>query len=213
MFRNRNSHIAIRDIKSEAMTTMETISTTTQQQEKSTAKTTNWKLDASHSNASFTVRHMMVSNVRGEFQKLEGSVKGDLSKPETLVIEATIDVGSVNTREAQRDAHLRSADFFDVEKYPTITFVSKSARRRGEDLEVTGDLTIRGTTREVILAVEGPTAEHKDPWGNVRIGAAASTKIKRSDFGMTWNAVLEAGGILVGDEIKIQLDVELVKGA
>jgi len=190
---------------------MQTTTETNQQQKQS--KETSWTLDASHSHASFSVRHMMVSNVRGEFQKISGSVKGDLARPESLQIEATLDVGSLNTRDAQRDTHLRSADFFDVEKYPSITFVSKSVKKKGDDLAVTGDLTIHGTTREVVLAVEGPTAEHKDPWGNVRIGASASTKIKRSDFGMTWNAVLEAGGILVGDEIKIQLEIELIKGA
>ncbi len=190
--------------------------TTTQsgaEQRAASSKETSWNLDASHSNATFSVRHMMVSNVRGEFQKLAGSVKGDLARPETLRIEATIDVGSINTRDAQRDTHLRSADFFDVEKYPSITFVSKSVRRASDVLEVTGDLTIHGTTREVVLDVDGPTPEHKDPWGNVRIGASAKTKIKRSDFGMTWNAVLDAGGILVGDEIKIELDLELIKAA
>ncbi|HEY8076106.1 MAG TPA: YceI family protein, partial [Labilithrix sp.] len=188
--------------------------TTTQDSTKqNVTRETSWTLDPSHTNATFSVRHMMVSNVRGEFQKLSGSVKGDLAKPESLSIEATIDVGSINTREPKRDAHLRSADFFDVEKYPSITFVSKRARRTGDGLEVAGELTIHGTTREVVLEVEGPTPEHKDPWGNVRIGASAKTKIKRSDFGMTWNAALEAGGILVGDEIKIELDLELIKAA
>jgi polyisoprenoid-binding protein YceI len=177
------------------------------------AKETTWKLDASHSLASFVVRHMMVSNVRGEFQKLSGSVTGDLSRPETLRIEATIDVGSINTREPQRDTHLRSADFFDVENHPSLTFVSKSVRRKGGGLEVKGDLAIRGTTREVTLEVEGPTAEHKDPWGGIRIGASARTKIKRSDYGMTWNALLEAGGFVVGDDVKIELEIELVKEA
>lgn len=174
-------------------------------------KATTWTLDASHSHAQFKVRHLMISNVRGEFQKIEGSVTFDPSKLESTSIRASIDVASVNTREAKRDEHLRSADFFDVANYPTIEFVSKKVRRADDGLEVVGDLTIRGTTREVVLAVEGPTPEQTDPWGNVRLGASATTKIKRSDFGVTWNAALETGGVVVGDEISIQIDVELVK--
>jgi polyisoprenoid-binding protein YceI len=153
----------------------------------------------------------MVSNVRGEFTKLSGTVKLDPAKPENAKIEVAIDVASISTREEKRDAHLRSADFFDVEKYPTIDFVSKSAKRTDDGLSVTGDLTIHGVTREVVLAVDGPTPESKSPWGATVIGASATTKIKRSDFGMTWNSALETGGFLVGDEIKIHLEVELIK--
>jgi len=188
---------------------METTTTTTQGT--TTTRTTTWTLDASHSHAQFTVRHLMISNVRGEFQKLSGTVTYDAHNPESAVVRASIDVASINTRDAQRDAHLRSGDFFDAEKYPTIDFVSKSVRRGDDGLRIVGDLTIHGTTREVVLAVDGPTAEQTDPWGNVRLGASATTKIKRSDFGMTWNSALETGGVLVGDEIKIELDVELVK--
>jgi polyisoprenoid-binding protein YceI len=168
-------------------------------------------LDASHSHVGFAVRHMMVSNVRGEFTKLAGSVTYDPDKPEATRVDVNIDVASVNTREEKRDAHLRSGDFFDAENFPHITFVSKSARRRDDGLEVTGDLTIHGTTREVKLAVDDITAEHTDPWGNKRIGASARTKIRRSDFGMRWNAALEAGGVLVGDEVSIELEVELIR--
>jgi polyisoprenoid-binding protein YceI len=170
-----------------------------------------YALDASHSHVGFAVRHMMVSNVRGEFTKLQGSVAYDPEKPEGTRVEVTIDVASINTREEKRDAHLRSGDFFDAEAFPHITFVSKSARRQGDGLELAGDLTIHGTTREVKLAVEDITPEHTDPWGNKRMGASARAKIRRSDFGMRWNAALEAGGVLVGDEISITLEVELVR--
>jgi polyisoprenoid-binding protein YceI len=154
---------------------------------------------------------MMVSNVRGEFTKLEGSVSYDPNKPQATQVDVKIDVASINTREDKRDAHLRSAEFFDVEAYPYITFTSKQTQVRSDGLEVVGDLTIHGTTREVKLAVEDVTPEHADPWGNKRMGASARTKIRRSDFGMKWNAALEAGGVLVGDEISIQLEIELVR--
>lgn len=178
---------------------------------KPTQGATTWEIDASHSSAAFKVRHMMVTNVRGEFTKLAGTVTFDPAKPEALVAKATIEVASIATRDEKRDAHLRSADFFDVEKYPTISFASTKVRRADKGLEVTGDLTIHGTTREVVLHVDGPSPEHKDPWGNVKIGASAHTKIKRSDFQMTWNAALEAGGVLVGDEITIDIDLELAR--
>jgi polyisoprenoid-binding protein YceI len=178
---------------------------------KPATRSTTWLIDESHTNATFSVRHLMISNVRGEFQKVSGAVSFDPAKPEALSVKASIEVASISTREPKRDAHLRSADFFDAENYPTIEFVSKSARRGDRGLEIVGDLTIRGTTREVVLAVDGPTPEQTDPWGNVRLGAEAKTKIKRSDFGMTWNSALETGGVLVGDEISIQLDIELIR--
>ena len=154
----------------------------------------------------------MISNVRGDFHKLSGSVHYDPQRPEALKIAASVDVASLNTRDAQRDGHLKSADFFDAQKFPSITFVSKRATAKAVgDINVVGDLTIHGTTHEVTLAVSEITPEHKDPWGNLRVGATATTKIKRSDFGMVWNAALETGGVLVGDDVKIQLDVELVK--
>lgn len=175
---------------------------------------TRWTIDPAHTSVTFGVRHMMVSTVRGEFQKVAGTVTFDPAHPDAAQIEATLDVASINTREAQRDAHLRSADFFDAEKYPTIQFRSRSINRKQDGtLEVVGDLTIRETTRVVTLDVEGPTPEFKNPWGQTVVGASARTKIKRSDFGMTWNTVLEAGGVLVGDEINIQLDVQLRREA
>jgi polyisoprenoid-binding protein YceI len=129
-----------------------------------------------------------------------------------LKIAASIDVASISTRDAQRDGHLKSADFFDVEKFPTMTFVSKHVTPKAEGaLDLVGDLTVHGTTHEVTLAVSEITPEHKDPWGNIKVGATAATKIRRSDFGMVWNAALEAGGVLVGDDVKIQLEIELTK--
>ena len=171
-----------------------------------------WVVDASHSNAGFTVRHMMITNVRGEFQKLDGKVSWDPAKPEATTIEATIDAASINSRDTQRDGHLKSPDFLDVEKFPHITFKSKSVKAKSkEELSVTGDLTIHGVTKEVVLDVEGPSAPSTDPFGNVRVGATATTKIKRDDFGLTWNAALEAGGVLVGNDVKITIDISLIK--
>ena len=173
---------------------------------------TTYQIDPAHTSAHFTVRHMMVANVRGAFGKVSGAVVYDPGKPGETSIEAEIDATSINTREDARDIHLKSADFLDVEKYPTIVFKSKKVEFAGPgELKVVGDLTIHGVTREVTLNVEGPSGEHKDPWGNVKIGATATTKIKRSDFGLTWNAVLETGGILVGDDVKIEIDAELAK--
>jgi polyisoprenoid-binding protein YceI len=188
------------------MTTQTQPSTTT-----STPTLARWTVDASHTSVGFSVRHMMITNVRGEFQKLSGDVLHDPAKPELARISASIDVASLSTREEKRDAHLRSADFFDAEAHPAMTFESKRIQKRGDGLDVTGDLTIRGVTREVVLAVDDITAEHTDPWGQRRIGASAKAKIRRSDYGMTWNAALEAGGILVGDEVAIHIDVSLVK--
>ena len=171
-----------------------------------------WVIDASHSNASFSVKHMMITNVRGEFTKLEGKVSWDPTKPEATKIEAMIDVASINTREEKRDGHLKSPDFFDAEKFPQITFKSKSVKAKGaEELSVTGDLSIHGVSKEVVLDVEGPSAPSTDPFGNVRVGATATTKIKREDFGLVWNAALEAGGVLVGNEVKITNDISLIK--
>ncbi len=173
-----------------------------------------YTIDASHSSADFAVRHLMVSKVRGTFNKLAGTVSYDPKNPEKIVIEATIDAASIDTREPKRDEHLRSADFFDVEKHPTITFKSKKAKARGKGkLDVTGDLTIRGVTKEVVLSVEGLDQEVKDPWGNVRRGAQATAEINRKDFGLTWNQALEAGGVMVGDKVEISIDVELIRQA
>jgi polyisoprenoid-binding protein YceI len=171
-----------------------------------------WIVDASHSNAGFSVRHMMITNVRGEFHKLEGKVTWDAASPEATQIEASIDVASINTRDEKRDGHLKSADFLDAEKFPKLTFKSKSVKAKGkENLSVTGDLTIHGVTKEVVLDVDGPSAPSTDPFGNVRVGATATTKIKRDDFGLTWNAALETGGVLVGNDVTITIDISLIK--
>lgn len=172
-----------------------------------------WTIDATHSSVSFSVRHMMISNVRGELAGVAGEVIYDPRRPEASKVSATIDAASIHTREPQRDAHLRSADFLDVETYPTITFVSTSVRRRGDGLDIVGDLRIRGVSREVTLAVSELSDERTDPYGNRRLGATATTKIRRSDFGMSFNAILETGGVLVGDEVSIHLDIQLIKQA
>lgn len=176
------------------------------------SKTSTWNLDPAHSVAEFKVKHMMISNVKGQFSGISGVLTLDEADAANSRIEATIDASTINTNEAQRDAHLKSADFFDVEKFPTLSFRSKHVTRLGEDeLSVTGDLTIHGATREVAFKVDGPTAAGKDPWGATRIGLSAVTKINRKDFGLTWNSALETGGILVGEEITISLDVQFVK--
>jgi polyisoprenoid-binding protein YceI len=174
---------------------------------------TTWKIDPAHSNAQFSVRHLMIANVKGEFTRVSGQVLFDPSKPESLSAGATIDVSTINTREPDRDTHLKSPDFFDVGKYPTITFKSQRALASSDGLKLTGDLTIHGVTREVTLEVDGPTPPVKDPWGNTRVGASATTKINRKDFGLRWNQALETGGVMVGDEVRITLDVELVEEA
>jgi polyisoprenoid-binding protein YceI len=174
--------------------------------------TTTWNIDPVHSVAEFKVKHMMISNVKGQFTGLSGMLSLDEANVADSRIEATIDAASINTREAQRDAHLKSADFFDVEKFPTLSFKSTRITRSGDgELAAEGELTIHGVTRKVVFAVEGPTAPGKDPWGNTRIGISATTKINRKDYGLTWNAALETGGILVGEEVTITLDVQFVK--
>jgi polyisoprenoid-binding protein YceI len=172
---------------------------------------TTWKIDPSHSHVEFAVRHLMISTVKGRFAGVAGTVRTDASDPSSADVDVTIDAATIDTREAQRDTHLKSADFFDVEKFPSLTFrATRIAGDPAADFTVTGQLTIHGVTRDVTLTV---TAEGrgKDPWGGDRAGYSATTKIKRSDFGLVWNQVLEAGGIAVGDEIKIAIDVELVK--
>jgi polyisoprenoid-binding protein YceI len=171
-----------------------------------------WNLDPVHSVAEFKVKHMMISNVRGHFTGLSGTLTYDEQNVTNSRVEATIDAATINTGDAQRDGHLKTADFFDAEKYPAITFRSTNIKRTGDDeLAVSGDLTMHGVTRPVVFNVEGPTAAGKDPWGNTRMGLSATTKVNRKDFGLTWNATLETGGILVGEEITITLDVQFVK--
>jgi polyisoprenoid-binding protein YceI len=174
--------------------------------------TTTWNLDPVHSIAEFKVKHMMISNVKGQFTGISGVLTLDPTDLANSRVEATMDASSINTRDSQRDAHLKSTDFFDVQQFPTLSFISTRVKRTGDgELALTGDLTIHGVIREVVFNVEGPTPPAKDPWGNTRIGLSAVTKINRKDFGLIWNAPLEAGGILVGDEVTITLDVQFVK--
>ena len=173
---------------------------------------TTWTLDAAHTEVGFRVRHMMVSWTKGRFGAFSGTVVLDDAHPERSTIEVSIEAASVDTREPQRDQHLRSADFFDAERHPRIEFRSTQVIPAGAGaFEVRGELTIRGVTRPVTLEVEGLGPAHRDPWGGVRRGAQARARIDRKDFGLVWNGVLEAGGVLGGDEVRIELEVELVQ--
>jgi len=172
-----------------------------------------WKLDPAHSVAEFKVKHMMISNVKGSFSGLTGTLKLDETDYTHSTVEASIPVATLNTGDAQRDGHLKSADFFDAEKFPAITFKSSNIDSTGgADYAVTGDLTIHGVTKSVTFAVEDVSEPSKDPWGNHRIGLSASTKINRKDFGLTWNSALESGGVLVGEDVTIHLEVQFIKG-
>lgn len=174
--------------------------------------TTTWNIDPAHSAAEFKVKHMMISNVKGKFSGISGALSLDEADPTRSTIEALIPAATLNTADEQRDTHLKSADFFDAEKFPTLTFKSTQVKKVAEgELAVTGELTMHGVTRTVTFAVEGPSAPAKDPWGNQRIGLSATTKINRKDFGLTWNAALETGGVLVGEDIAITLDVQFIK--
>jgi polyisoprenoid-binding protein YceI len=173
---------------------------------------TTWNVDAAHSGAEFKVKHMMISNVKGQFTGVSGKLTLDEADITNSKIEASIDANSITTGDADRDKHLRSADFFDVETFPTLSFQSTNVTRKGDDeLAVEGNLTLHGVTRKVVFAVEGPTAPGKDPWGNTRIGLSATTRINRKDYGLSWNAALETGGILVGEDVTISLEVQFVK--
>jgi len=172
-----------------------------------------WEFDSAHTGVHFKVRHLMVSNVRGDFEKVSGKIAYDERDISRSSAEITIDAASINTRVAQRDAHLKSPDFLDAAKYPAIFFRSKKVEKAGDGkLRMTGDLTIRGVAREVVLDIEGPTPPIKDMQGNTRVGGTASTTINRKDFGLTWNKALEAGGVVVGDDVEITIDIEIVKG-
>jgi polyisoprenoid-binding protein YceI len=178
---------------------------------KTAAGRVQWQIDPMHSAAHFSVRHMMISNVHGEF-KLEGSVWMDPKEFNNSEVNAAIDASTIDTREAARDKHLRSADFFDVDKFPQLTFVSTRIVGSAEDgFALTGNLTIHGITRAVTFDVEPLSPETKDPYGNVRIGASARTRIDRKDFGLHWNAALEMGGVVVGNQVNITLEMELIK--
>jgi polyisoprenoid-binding protein YceI len=172
---------------------------------------TTWNVDAAHTHVEFAVRHLMITTVKGRFDEVSGTVRSSDAQPAKGDVDITINAASIDTREPQRDAHLRSADFLDAEKYPTITFKSRRIEDvKGNNFRLAGDLTIHGVTREVVLDVTSE-GRAKDPWGGERSGFTATTKIKRSDFGLTWNQALETGGVLVGDEVKIAIDVELLK--
>jgi len=170
-----------------------------------------YTIDAAHATAQFSVRHLMVSNVKGTFGKFSGTATWDPANLAAAKLEATIDVASVNTNQIKRDEHLRSADFFDIAKFPSMTFQSTRFQKSGSQLKMTGRLTIKGVTREVTFDIDGPTGEIKDPRGLFRRGASATATINRKDFGLTYNALMEAGGAVVGDEVKILLEAELVR--
>ncbi len=176
------------------------------------AQDASWRIDPSHSGAHFGVRHMMISTVHGEFTGVNGSVTYDPKDPAHATVDATIDCSTVNTGVAKRDAQLKSADFFDVAKYPVMKFKSKRVEKAGDGkLKITGDLTINATTQEVVLDVDGPSAPIRDPRGNEKIGLSASTQISRKKFGIVWNEAMESGGVAVADEVSITLDLELIK--
>jgi len=170
-----------------------------------------WEIDSSHSSLHFSVRHLVIAKVRGSFERWSGTIQvpdGDFSK---ATVTVTIDASSINTGVADRDAHLKSPDFFDAAQYPELRFVATRVQPgSGTDIDVVGDLTIRGTTREVVLRVE-QHGQAKDPWGNVRVAFTAKTSVDRKDFGLTWNQVLETGGVMVGDRVDIEAEIEAVK--
>ena len=173
-----------------------------------------YDLDPAHSQVGFSTKHLVVSTVRGEFGKISGTVTYDEKKPEASVVDITIDTTSINTREPKRDGHLKSADFFDVEKFPTATFKSKKVVAAGKGkLKVEGELTLKGITKPVTLAVTGPSAEVKTPFGTTIVAASATATISRKDFGMVWNKALETGGLMVGDDVQLTIEAELVKRA
>ena len=175
------------------------------------AQTSTWNIDPAHSTAQFTVRHLGISNVTGNFTKVTGSVVLNEKDITQSQVSASIDVSSVDTRVEVRDKDLKSPHFFEVEKYPTIEFKSKRIVSSGGKLQVIGDLTVHGTTREVTLDVDGPTPELTDPWGNSRRGISATTTIDRKDFNLVYNNLLKTGEAVVGDNVKIQIDAEMVK--
>lgn len=173
---------------------------------------TTWQIDPSHTDVGFAVRHLMISTVRGRFSDVKGTVSVDGDDFHTARVTVSIGTASVDTREPKRDAHLRSADFFDADRFPEMTFTSRRVEKTVRGYALIGDLTIRGVTREIALAVvdEGRV---RDPWGGVRAGFSATAVIAREDFGLTWNAALEAGGVLVGSDVKIAIDAELIEQA
>ncbi len=174
--------------------------------------TTTWKIDPVHSSAEFKVKHMMISNVKGKFSDISGQLTFNEAEPNRSTIEASIPIATLSTGDAQRDGHLKSPDFFDVEKFPTATFKSSEVKKISDgEFAVVGALTLHGVTRNVSFAVEDFSAPGKDPWGQTRRGLTATTRINRKDFGLTWNTALETGGVLVGEDVHITLDVQFVQ--
>ena len=178
----------------------------------SSAMASNWTIDPDHSNIQFKIRHLMITDVKGTFGKVKGVIRIDEKDMSLSAVEVTIEIDSINTGVAKRDEHLKSNEFFDAARFPTMTFVSRKVTQSGKgQMKILGDLTIRGISREVVLDVEGPTNEIKDPWGNSRRGASATTKINRTDFGLTWNKSMESGGMMIEDTVFINLEIEMIK--
>jgi polyisoprenoid-binding protein YceI len=176
------------------------------------AEVTSWRIDPLHSSAQFSVKHMMISTVRGHFGGVKGTVLYDPQNPATASLEATIDCSTVNTGEPKRDSDLKSAEFFDVKRYPVMKFKSTSVEVAGQGkLKLTGNLTINAITHPVVLDVDGPTPEIKDTQGRRKVGATAITKLSRKEFGILYNPVMETGGVVVSDEVAIELDIELIR--
>lgn len=177
-----------------------------------TPAVTTWNIDPAHSAAEFKVKHMMISNVKGKFTGISGKLTLDENDVTKSKIEASIPIETVNTGDAQRDGHLKSADFFHAEQHPHMNFVSTAiTQKEPGELAVSGDLTVHGVTKKVTFDVEGPSQPGKDPWGNTRVGISATTKINRKDFGLGWNSALETGGVLVGEDVTLSLDVQFIK--
>ena len=171
-----------------------------------------WEVDPAHSSVGFAIRHMMISTVRGQLRTFSAKIVGDPTSPSGATLEATLDPASIDTGNEKRDGHLKSPDFLDVQKFPTITFKSTGIQKAGDGkLKVTGDLTLHGVTKPVVLEVEGPTPAIKDPMGNTKAGAHATTRINRKDFGIVWNKTMDGGGLMVGDDIDVTIDVEAVQ--
>ena len=176
------------------------------------ARASTWEIDPAHTSAQFAVRHLMVSTVRGTLGKVTGTVNLDEADLSKAAVEASIDASGIDTREPKRDGHLKSPDFFDVAKYPTITFKSKKVTKVGDTkFQVTGDLTMHGVTKEVVLDVEGSPTPFNDPMGNLKLGGSATTKLNRKDFGVEWNKAMDGGGVVVGNEVGVIIDIELIK--
>jgi polyisoprenoid-binding protein YceI len=171
-----------------------------------------YQIDPAHSGVHFSVRHLMISTVRGSFSGVKGTVIHDPDDPSASALDAELDVNTISTNDEKRDAHLKSPDFFDTATYPTMTYKSTEVKKAsGSEYTLVGDLTLHGVTKPVVLNVEEVSEETKDPWGSTRIGVTAKGKLKRSDFGLEWNAALETGGIMIGDDVKIEFDIQLVK--